>query len=55
MILLKDWKNVSMMSIRGGTPTALAIKEAAKLINRCDTVKFADSKIIDVEGYDLLC
>lgn len=39
----------------GGTPTALAIKEAAKLINRCDTVKFADSKIIDVEGYDLLC
>lgn len=36
---------------KGGTPTALAIEEGIKLINRSKTVKFKDSEVIEVNEY----
>ncbi len=36
---------------KGGTPTALAIEEGIKLINRFSKEKFQDSKVIEVKEY----
>lgn len=48
-------KCIYNVNLGGGTPTALAIREAVKLVNRCDTIKFPDNEIIDAEDYNLLC
>jgi len=36
---------------KGGTPTALAIEEAIKLINKSNMVRFKDSEVIEVKEY----
>jgi len=36
---------------KGGTPTALAIEEGIRLINRSNLVKFKDSEVIEVKEY----
>ncbi len=38
---------------KGGTPTALAIEEAIKLINRNNIVRFKECKVIDVTEYSV--
>lgn len=47
-------RSIYNVNPKGGTPTALAIEEAIKLINRNNMTKFANNQVIDVEEYNLL-
>lgn len=47
-------KSIYNLDPKGGTPTALAIGEASKLINRKNLISFQKDEVIDVDEYNLL-